>query len=70
MHSTKMCLLHLNQLLWIREAPGEEWVNCLAQGLNDRFLPCQLWDLIQQPFGYWHNTPTRHSHVLENNIHT
>jgi hypothetical protein len=49
-----MCLPHLTQPLWIREVRGaaisKQWVNCLAQGQNNRFLPCQLWDLIQQLF--------------------
>jgi hypothetical protein len=39
-------------------SPGEQWVNYLAQGQNDTFLPCQLGDSIQQPFGYWTNTLT------------
>ena len=39
-------------------SPMEQWVNCLAQGQNDRFLSCQLGDLIQQLFGYWPNALT------------
>ena len=27
--------------------------NCLVQGQNNRFVPCQLGDSIQKPFGYW-----------------
>ena len=38
--------------------PREQRVNCLAQGQNDRFLPCQLRESIQQPFSYWPNTQT------------
>ena len=34
---------------------GKQWVNCLIQEQNYRFLPCQLWDSIQQPFGYCPN---------------
>ena len=30
----------------------------LVQGQNDKFLPCQLGDSIQQPFGYWPNALT------------
>ena len=36
----------------------EQWVNCLVQGQNDRFLPCQLRDSILQPFGYKSNALT------------
>uniref|UniRef100_A0A4W5PI34 SPHK1 interactor, AKAP domain containing n=1 Tax=Hucho hucho TaxID=62062 RepID=A0A4W5PI34_9TELE len=32
-----------------------QWVNCLFQGQNNRFLPCQLGDSIQEPFGYCPN---------------
>ena len=35
----------------------EQWVNCLVQG-QDRYLPCQLGDSIQQPFRYWPNALT------------
>ena len=65
MPSTEMCLPHLTQPLWIREVqgfchnlhprlrcPGNSGLNCLAKENNDRFLPCQLGDSIQQPFGY------------------
>ena len=37
---------------------GEQWVNRLVQGLNDRFVPCQLWDLFQPHFSYWPNALT------------
>jgi hypothetical protein len=33
----------------------EQWINCLVQGQNDIFLPCQLGDSIKQPFGHWPN---------------
>jgi hypothetical protein len=36
----------------------EQWVNCLDQEQNDRFLPCQLRDLIQLPLSYLPNTLT------------
>ena len=69
MYSTEMCLPHLTQPLWIREVrglpwvssmssvPWEQWVNCLAQGQNGRFEPCQHGD-SNQPSSYWPNALT------------
>uniref|UniRef100_A0A673W7J4 Stromal interaction molecule 2 n=1 Tax=Salmo trutta TaxID=8032 RepID=A0A673W7J4_SALTR len=36
----------------------EQWVNCLAQGQNNRFVPCQLRDMNLQPFNYSSNALT------------
>uniref|UniRef100_A0AAZ3SB50 Secreted protein n=1 Tax=Oncorhynchus tshawytscha TaxID=74940 RepID=A0AAZ3SB50_ONCTS len=38
--------------------PGEQWVNCLAQGQNNRFLPSQLGNQSSNLLGYWPNALT------------
>ena len=55
-------------LIYCVGLPGNRGLNKI-QGQNDRFLPCQLRDSIQQPFGYWPNALTTRLPAAQNSLH-